>query len=69
MGSRYTSNPIATSNDLLFLKIRYDVKSQTVTSTTPKVGKSTVIVKVLAYKTAAASINTTGTGNLKIVVD
>lgn len=67
--ARYTSNPIATSNDLLFLKIRYDVKSQTVTSTTPKVGKSTVIVKVLAYKTAAASINTTGTGNLKIVVD
>lgn len=70
----YKSDPVATSNPNLFLKIHFTVTSQGKTTggniESPTITAYSVVdVKIVAYKSKSTSAATTGSGSASIVID
>jgi hypothetical protein len=70
----YKSDPVATSNPNLFLKIHFTVTNQGKTTsgdiTSPTIRAYSVVdVKIVAYKSKSTTIATTGSGSASIVID
>ena len=70
----YKSDPVATSNPNLFLKIHFTVTSQGKTTSgnisSPTITAYSVVdVKIVAYKSKSTTVATTGSGSASIVID
>jgi hypothetical protein len=70
----YKSDPVATSNPNLFLKIHFTLTSQGKTTggniSSPTITAYSVVdVKIVAYKSKSTTVATTGSGSASIVID